>query len=243
MAVTKIGNLTIGTLPRVVGTIATETTLRNQAFCRPRTCDIAEARLDRIGAATPWIRCCREIETAGIPVLVTLRLASEGGNWQDRDEDREAYFTSALEHLSAVDVEAQSTLRDKICAAAAALNKPVIVSYHNFQQTPPYEYLVDIIREIVAIDAPVIPKIATRINSEADTENLRRLIQDHPDTPLCVLGMGKMGIKSRVIFPCLGSALTYGHLDESTAPGQLSSDYLVQTLRTLLPDYDQAFNN
>jgi len=49
--------------------------------------------------------------------------------------------------------------------------------------------------------------------------------------PLCVIGMGNAWKQTRVSFPKLGSCLTYGYLDQPTAPGQVSAAELVRQLR------------
>nr|URC24566.1 major capsid protein [Myoviridae environmental samples] len=55
--------------------------------------------------------------------------------------------------------------------------------------------------------------------------------------PLCVIGMGALAQKTRVAFSTQGSCLTYGFLDASTAPGQMSAAELTTRLREALPAY------
>jgi 3-dehydroquinate dehydratase len=44
--------------------------------------------------------------------------------------------------------------------------------------------------------------------------------------------MGKLGPQTRVLFPKLGSCLTYGYLDVPVAPGQISARELTLQLRS-----------
>ena len=48
---------------------------------------------------------------------------------------------------------------------------------------------------------------------------------------LCVIGMGPDWAHTRVLFPQLGSCLTYGYLDKPTAPGQFSAAELTEKLQ------------
>ena len=43
--------------------------------------------------------------------------------------------------------------------------------------------------------------------------------------------MGEAWKQTRVLFPKLGSCLTYGFLDKPTAPGQMSAEELLRQLR------------
>ncbi len=238
----NIGSIEIGKTPRVIGTISTMSTLEHHEFCTSPPCHIAEVRLDQIGVESPWLEHCRAIEDAGIPVLATLRLAEEGGGWEGEDQQRLPHLQKALEHLSAVDVEAASSIRHDVAALAAEAGKPVIVSYHNFQETPALEQLEEILRDIRQTEAPVVPKIATMLRDDTDMHRLCRFLGDHRKDLLCISGMGERGIRTRVVFPCLGSCLTYGFLDDSVAPGQLSAQYLAATLQTLLPRHNTRFS-
>jgi 3-dehydroquinate dehydratase-1 len=180
-----------------------------------------EVRLDLIGSDTPdWLAECRAIEAAGKPVLLTLRSIAEGGKWAGPDQDRLPAITSALEALSCVDVEFLSGICGAVCDMASQRGKPVVVSYHNFQRTPALAELEDILGKMRGLPA-AIPKLTTLVTRDADIEVLKTLLSKHRDKPLCVIGMGAMATETRVSFPRLGSCLTYGYIDATSAPGQL----------------------
>jgi len=48
--------------------------------------------------------------------------------------------------------------------------------------------------------------------------------------PICVIGMGELGVKTRTEFPRRGSCLTYGYFESSAAPGQLPAATLMELL-------------
>ena len=233
-----IGSLNLETLPRIVGTISTCKALFSVASLNEYTCDIVEVRLDEIGHNLHgWMSACQAIEAAGFPVLLTLRLTSEGGKWNDQDENRNSLFSGALHNLACIDIESTSKLRNFLCNQAQEEGKNIIVSYHNFQRTPNFCDLSDVLQEILDIPC-AIPKISTMIVNDADVDTLRDLLAVAKERPTCIIGMGSKGTKSRLLFPSLGSCLSYGYIDSPIAPGQLSSSVLVQHLRQSISEYN-----
>ena len=229
-AQTKLGNFVLGTTPRVVGTVSQADTLAKLAGAGTHDCNIVEVRLDLIGADTPgWLEQAKAIEAQGVPVIVTIRLATEGGKWTQPDETRLPLFQTALEHLSAADIELCSPLLKKVSALATRHQKTLIVSCHDFQKTPAADELRQIIRK--ASDCGTIVKIATLVQTDADLATLRGLLSEKWPARICLLGMGRLGPQTRVLFPKLGSCLTYGYLDASVAPGQVHARELAQQLR------------
>lgn len=215
----------------MVGTITTRDSLPGRGRVPEYPCDIVEVRLDLIGQDTlDWLAECRAIEVSGQPVLFTLRSADEGGKWTGPDQDRLPFITSALEALSCVDVEFLSGICGAVCDKAALRGKPVVVSYHNFQRTPDLAELEVILRKMREYPA-AIPKLTTLVTQEADVETLKSLLAKHQDKPLCVIGMGAMATETRVSFPRLGSCLTYGYIDATSAPGQLPAIELTRRLK------------
>ncbi len=235
----RIGPLILGTLPRVVGTISLRKSFPSTCDVSNYTCDVVEVRLDEIGADTlGWVRECEAIEAANVPVILTLRLSSEGGKWTKPDEERKSVFSAALDSLSCIDVELTSKLLVPLCRQAEECDKCVIVSSHNFSETPNFSVLERILDQI--LDIPnAIPKISTMVNDESDVRTLMRLLDKVNSRPSCIIGMGSKGTKTRTLFPSLGTSLAYGYIDFPSAPGQLPSSHLIQSFRQLLPDYNQ----
>lgn len=229
---TKAG-LTLGRIPRVVGVATQLQTAADLLQQEVLPCDLLELRLDHILLAPEptWGRVAVAAETRGVPIIATLRLAAEGGAWTAPDEDRWPLLCAACAGCSCVDVELQSPLWQRVVAEARRQDAVVLVSHHNFQHTPSRDEL-DRIIEQVDVDGPVIIKMATRVNTADDVDRLRDFLDGYRGQhPLCLIGMGVDGVATRVEFPRRGSCLTYGHLDESTAPGQLSCQELARHFR------------
>jgi 3-dehydroquinate dehydratase-1 len=187
----------------------------------PLAGDIVEVRLDKIQCPADWLERCQSIEARGKPVLLTIRLRSEGGEWLADDTARLKLYEETLTALSAVDVELSSVICPALTRRAAELGKVCVVSHHDFQKTPPLAELESIMER--ARQNGAVAKIATMIRSQADVETLQSLLTKRGKQPLCVIGMGDAWKETRIAFAKLGSCLTYGYLDKPTAPGQVSA--------------------
>jgi 3-dehydroquinate dehydratase-1 len=226
---TAAGTLIVGNIPRVVGTLS------SLDFRGEIPSDIVEVRLDRTGRPSDWLGRCKAIESGGKPVLLTPRLQSEGGSWEADDLRRLEIYKQALCDLAAVDVELGSVICRAVAEEAARLQKACIVSYHDFQKTPPLTELCGLVEEAQKIGS--IAKISTMITGEGDVAILRSLLERPWAKPLCVIGMGEAWAGTRVEFAALGSCLTYGYLDVSAAPGQWHAAELARQLRAAVPAY------
>ena len=225
----RLGSLILGVVPRVVGTISQADTLARLGAGMERVCDIVEIRLDLIGSnVAQWLEHAKAIEAQGFPVIVTIRLAHEGGQWTQPDEARLPLFEAALQHLSAADIELCSPSLEKVSALARRHQRALIVSYHDFAKTPSVDELRQVMRK--AANSGTVIKIATLTQTEEDVATLRELFTETCSVPMCLLGMGLLGSRTRTEFPRLGSCLTYGYLDAPVAPGQVSARELMEQL-------------
>jgi 3-dehydroquinate dehydratase-1 len=203
-------------------------------------CDILELRVDLLGAGTPdWLQRAVELEAEGRPVLVTIRHPREGGHWYGTDVDRLDLYTRILPHVSAVDFEIRSPGFAELIRRAHAAGKPVVGSFHDFNALPSDAELRAVIAEGQAAGADII-KIAAVTQTESDLARMKAILAEQCGAPLCLLGMGAWGPRSRTDLPACGSCLTFGYVDEANAPGQLSSAELVDHLTRTLPAYRRA---
>jgi len=212
-AQTKFGNFMLGATPRVVGTVS-----KPDTRIVPGDCDIVELRLDLV-----------PLRPVNLPSIATIRLASEGGQWTQPDAERLPLFETALQQCTAADIELRSAILEKVSALAAKHQKALIISYHDFDKTPPLAELRQVISK--AANYGTVVKIATFTRTEDDVTTLRALFQENCSAALCVLGMGPLGPATRVEFPKLGSCFSYGYLDQPVAPGQPSARELMEQFR------------
>ena len=215
--------------PGIIGCVATETRLRACARKAPANCDWLEVRLDLVGlCGGQWRDLCAAAQSAGRPVLLTIRAAREGGAWKGTEADRRALMLEGLGSVAAVDLEIGTKTPEPVVQAAHAAGVQVVGSFHDFKRTPSLAALQAVERRGRDMGADVV-KIATQVRSAADLARLMAL-PALAQGPIAVLGMGTRGAISRVALPCAGSCLTYGALDIATASGQLTCRELAKEL-------------
>lgn len=239
---TALARLTLDSAPLVVGVVTKLSTLENIVSSppSPRHYDAVELRLDFLPQeehrSDRWLVCCRELEQKGIPVILTVRVESEGGGWKGRDSAREYLFMKAMGKVSAIDVELASPLLPLLRRMIPPGSTRIIGSYHNFARTPSLMDLRLIVSD-ARKDGVDIAKVVTTINSENDIRTLAEYLERKRSYPLCIIGMGSKGVDTRLSFPALGSVLTYGYIDQPTAPGQYSCEKLDALMRERIPAY------
>ena len=182
--------------------------------------DYLEWRADFLGEKIP---------KSPIPWIITARHPLEGGkNTLPQARRRELLF-SLLPSASLVDIEVRSLAGLSDVAACAQKNGiGIIASFHDFEKTPETSRLRDVIRRANDAGANVV-KIATRTTTPKDVSRLLDLWNATP-LPLAIMGMGPLGMSSRLLFANCGSALNYGWLHRPNVPGQWSA----AELRTLI---------
>lgn len=208
--------------PLIVGAVTTaEGFQRISDGWTPSECDWVEFRADLLDCPHEDILAAAErLMEQGTGALYTLRLAAEGGQWTDEDALREERLRDASTRMTAVDVEAASPICASVVATAEQHGCRAVVSFHDFDGTPSLEEMLSRFQSIQG--AGVVLKAATHLHSTGDILTLAHLIQKLQPRPVCVMGMGDLGPRSRIALSALGSCLLYGYLDASAAPGQLS---------------------
>lgn len=176
---------------------------------------MAEIRLDAakftneeiqriFGRQIPAIATCREGQFDRSERLRLLSLAIESG----------AKF---------VDIEIESdhdyvkTLVDK----AKTHSCSVIISYHNYSETPDHAELNQLIDHSLRLGADIVKLAVTATCAE---DNARVLGLYKPGLRLVAFCMGEQGKISRLAAPLVGAEFTFAAPNEqsATAPGQLS---------------------
>jgi 3-dehydroquinate dehydratase-1 len=230
----RIGSLALGGGPRVAVPFADAAPRAVLASLRRGGLDVAELRIDLWKARAPADVLARLEGFAGLPTLATLRSAAEGGEWHGSEAERLALFRALLPRVDAIDVEIASAIAGEVIGAARAEGRLSIASFHAFRETPDGAALEAAVARGRALGADVV-KIATAVTGPADVHALARLLLAPRDVGLVVVGMGEAGIVTRVLFPALGSLLTYASAGTSTAPGQIPLDEMQGLLRRLYP--------
>lgn len=199
--------------------------------------DVAEIRIDLFASQQIDHVVDRVRRFGGVPTIATIRSAAEGGAWDGDDATRLALFEAVVPLVGAVDVEASPTaICAPVIATAHTHGRLAIVSFHDFERTPPEVQLNEVISQARDSGADVV-KVATMAHDPGDLRALARVLAHDHGVGLAVIAMGEAGAASRLLFPFLGSRLTFASAGRSTAPGQLPLAQMAATFASLSTVY------
>jgi 3-dehydroquinate dehydratase/shikimate dehydrogenase len=183
--------------------------------------DIIELRIDYILELQDAEKCIEEaLKSKAKPVIVTNRPEIEGGKFSGSEHDRLRLLQKAID-LGAdyVDVE-----YDSIKQIVRQRNSKIIISYHNFKETP--QDLSKIYNDICQ-HKPDIVKIVTYANDITDNIRIFELLNT-ANIPIISFCMGELGHISRILTRKFGGLLTFASFEmgKESAPGQLTASEL-----------------
>ncbi|MDR0993433.1 MAG: type I 3-dehydroquinate dehydratase [Verrucomicrobiota bacterium] len=185
--------------------------LRAYARKVPPDCDMLEVRLDAIGwNAEQWKTDCGRIQRQGMPVLLTIRLAKEGGHWVGPESVRMQLFQEGYPFVSAVDVEISARQAGQMMGTAHQAGRQVVGSFHDFEKTPSLAKLKQVEKRGRRLGADVV-KMAFLMKRPEDEQTAAAMLSS-ASGPISIQGMGKRGLATRIPFARYGSCLVYGSL-------------------------------
>jgi 3-dehydroquinate dehydratase-1 len=205
--------------------VAALTDPTHAAKAKKQGADVVELRIDLYEG--DLLRIVKKAKAAcGLPVILTLRSAQEGGQFFGTPEEWMAKAQPLLPYADYVDVERQfaghvPALRDA--------GKQVIASHHSGTMVPLYILFV-MERELRTYGD--IPKIVITPGSDADVLELLSFTQA-AHKPICTGVMGAQFRKARAMLPLFGSEFVYCHTGIPTAAGQYSVEEFVQLKKIL----------
>ena len=174
-----------------------------------------------------------------LPVLVTNRVAWEGGEADD-DDARLDTLERAVEFdaVTAVDLELAALTgtgdhdAGHVADHARDHGASVVVSTHDFEATPDQAAIVDRLER--ACEYGDVGKMATTAHAPDDVLAMLKATQEltAAGEAVATMCMGEAGRHSRAVTPLYGSRIGYAPVDPAaaTAPGQ----YDLATLRSLV---------
>ena len=168
-----------------------------------------------------------------IPLLLTFRHISEGGYKEESQQTRLNVIRAACETglIDLVDVESanESSFIEEVKRIVKASNVKLVLSNHNFKQTPPENEIVASLKHSKEQGAD-IAKIAVMPTCFSDVVTLAkatyRARSGEVDIPLITVSMGEMGSVTRVMGREIGSDLSFLCSAGASGPGQINiEDY------------------
>lgn len=183
--------------------------------------DIVELRLDYI--ESPDLNAL--LKERARPIIVTNRPKRQGGMFIGDETSRIDLLKKAISlNADYIDIEYDSVGKIKDAA-----NTKLIVSYHNFNETP--KDICKIHSDLTKSGAHIV-KLVTFANSITDNFRIFELLNvvDFPTIAFC---MGELGQISRILSPKFGGKLVFASLarGKESAPGQLTADEIINVYR------------
>ncbi len=181
------------------------------------------------------------------PIIFTCRTAAEGG----KKEIPLDYYKSLLKMVSQcyyaelIDVEASALGNDKDFVEELKDNGSyVIISKHDFNKTPSFDEIIETFFDMRDMGADIV-KVAYMPNNKKDVLNLinasLRMTDEYDFCPLVAISMGHLGVVTRVIGEFTESAITFGSISKSSAPGQIPIEELESVLDVIHTNYKKVF--
>lgn len=187
-----------------------------------KVADFIELRIDYI--KKPNVK--KLIERAKKKVIVTNRKESEGGNFKGSESSRLKLLGQAIRAgADYIDVEFSTPAKIRNSLIKKRGRSKVILSYHNFEETPFPDGLVKLFDRMNRVKGIEIIKIVTFARTVKDQMIILGFIQKvRKKKKIIAFCMGDLGRDSRVLSVPFGGYLTYGALDKNkeSAPGQFT---------------------
>ncbi|MGQ0635190.1 MAG: shikimate dehydrogenase [Planctomycetaceae bacterium] len=187
-----------------------------------RGAELVELRLDWLSHPPDLARLLNDRPT---PVVVTCRRPRDKGLWKFTEEQRLMVLRAAIVG-GAEYVDLEEDVATAIRRYGATRR---IISYHNFDETPPD--LEEIQARLTKLDPDVV-KIVTMANGPLDNVRMLKVVA-RASVPTVGFCMGEFGIPSRILTGRYGAPFTYAtfNKERAMAPGQLSYEEMRDTYR------------
>ncbi|KAK4851772.1 hypothetical protein QYF36_018315 [Acer negundo] len=184
--------------------------------------DLVEVRIDFLKNFSPRNDLNILIKQAPLPTLITYRPKWEGGQYDGDESTRQETLRIAME-LGTDYLDVELKVAQEFYSSIQG-KKPeklkIIVSSHNYKNTPSVEEIGNLVARIQATGADIV-KIAT--TSVDITDNARMFqVLVHSQVPMIGIVMGERGLMSRILSAKYGGFLTFGSIEAGviSAPGQ-----------------------
>jgi 3-dehydroquinate dehydratase I len=180
--------------------------------------DFWELRLDLIGTAWPLLAAVLHK-----PWIACNRRPQEGGQGQLDESARFAELQNSLQAgAGIVDIELSSPGLSEM-VNQVKIRASCLISYHNFENTPSFEVLNEIVCRQKEAGADIC-KIVTTARSMEDNLSILKLVRLNADCRIVAFAMGPEGRISRILSPLAGAYFTFASLapGRASAPGQMT---------------------
>jgi 3-dehydroquinate dehydratase-1 len=154
--------------------------------------------------------------------VFTLRPLKQHGEFRGNEIERIELLKKLYDvHPMLLDVEYDTIINNTSLNNYLQNKSNVLISWHNFFNTPSDEYLEKKINDMKKFSNNI--KLVTMAKNVTDSFRLLNLYEKFKDSNLITFAMGDYGIISRILCTIYGkSPFTYASLEKPIASGQLS---------------------
>jgi len=245
-----VKGVTIGSgQPKIIVSITETTSAKALARARQLSTlaaiDIIELRIDHLdnpidGEAIAALCAAVAHTLNGKPLLATFRTKTEGGNASINAVAYADLYAVIVRsgQVDLIDIELMRVTDPvrQLMEDAQSAGVAIILSNHDFVDTPPASEMISRLRRMQDFDADVI-KFAVMPRDAGDLLRLLGVTWEmhshYADRPMITMSMNGIGAVSRVSGEVFGSAATFGSAGASSAPGQIEIKDLGEVLRVM----------
>lgn len=174
-------------------------------------------------------------------VLFTIRSEKEGGKRlsseiTDIDEINRLVISKKLADIVDIELSDGNLSKRELIELAHDNGVKIIMSYHNFDITPEQEFMTRKLEYMRNTGADII-KIAVMPENIHDVYRLMEAAmytKEKLNVPLVAISMGALGAITRISGALYGSDITFGVLEQASAPGQIP----VSDLKRIMDDIE-----
>lgn len=175
-----------------------------------------------------------------VPLIFTCRIEAEGGLGKITDQARHDLILEAMKTgcVDIVDTELCNSVDfiDSVIKAGKEFDTKVILSYHDFIQTPSREFIIGKLTAAQDHGAD-IAKLAAMPKGYEDVLSLMEATMTARNgevgIPIVTMSMGELGAVSRISGGVFGSDITFAIGKKASAPGQIPIKELKQAMSVL----------
>lgn len=208
--------------------------------------DIVEIRSDSFDAMNheDHLKLVNHIidEMKGYPTIYTYRTNSEGGSGMKSAAEYQSLVDDAIEKcdIDIVDIEffMYEDIVNQLIDKAKQKGVAVLLSQHDFKDTPHFDEMMATYENMYERGGDIL-KLAYEPADGRDVLSVLSAVHDAKKKFNChVVGiaMGETGKITRMAGGVFGSCLTYGHLVNQAAPGQIHAAILKEYLNIFEED-------
>ena len=188
--------------------------------------EMAEIRIDLVKLDA---RDLKEVFSAHSNLIATCREGFYNDTGRGRLlEDAIGYGAAMVD----IEADADPAWREQMVKKVKASGCKLILSMHNYTHTPSVAELKGLVDEMFGMGAD-IAKIATQVNQPSDAAALLGLYADYKN--IVALGMGPMGVITRLASPLLGAPFTFASFGDNpvTAAGQIEYSEMAELIKRI----------